>query len=54
MIIKCPVCSTTYDKEIEACATCKFTELNKVFISQEDFKEWVENVVKPFREKYQK
>ena len=53
LIIKCPVCETTYEKEVKVCTKCRFIiELNKAFLSQEDYQEWIENIVKPFREMY--
>ncbi len=52
LIIKCPVCETTYDNEVRVCTKCRFIELNKVFLSKEDYQKWVEDVVKPFREMY--
>ncbi len=48
MTIECPVCETMYDKEAKVCTICRFIELNKVFLSQEDYQEWTENIVKPF------
>ncbi len=54
LIIKCPVCETIYDNEVKVCNKCRFTELNKVFLSKEDYQKWVEDVVKPFQEMYQK
>ena len=54
LIIKCPVCETTYDNKVTICTICRFTELNKMFLSQEDYQEWMENTVKPFREMYQR
>ena len=54
MIIKCPVCATIYEKEIKVCTTCRFTELNKIFLSQEDYQEWLKDIVKLFQEMYLK
>lgn len=54
MIIKCPVCATIYEKEIKVCTMCRFTELNKIFLSQEDYQEWLKDTVKPFQEMYLK
>ena len=54
MVIKCPVCGTVYENKVIICTTCRFTELNKVFISQEDYQKWIEDVVKPFLEMYQR
>ena len=54
MAIKCPVCKTIYENKVTICTICRFTELNKMFLSQEDYQEWMKSTVKPFREMYQR
>ncbi len=52
-MVKCPVCFSEYEKETRICTTCRFTELNKVFASREDYQDWMAKVVEPVRKMYQ-
>lgn len=54
MVIKCPVCSTIYEKEINVCTTCRFTELNRVFLSEGDYQKWLKDIVRSFQGMYLK
>lgn len=50
---KCPVCGKIISASENKCSECGFTELHKTFISKIDAEEWIEIVVKPYKEKYE-
>lgn len=54
MAVRCPVCGEISEDNIAICAMCGFADLNSFFLSQEDYKEWLEHTVKPFSEEYWK
>lgn len=51
--MKCPVCKTECG-DIAICSQCGFDEVGKIFINQEEADEWLEKVVVPFKESYDK
>ena len=51
--IVCPVCKEVLTKADKKCKNCGFAELNMEFINKEDGELWIEEVVVPYREKYE-
>lgn len=47
MAVKCPVCGEVSEEKAKVCAMCGFADLDRVFLSQEDYQEWLEHMVKP-------
>lgn len=53
MEIKCPVCYTVYNENTRICRKCYFTQLTKVFCSEDEKVQWYNEVVKPFKIYYE-
>lgn len=51
--IKCPVCKTVLPSASAKCLCCDFAELQREFINAEDAASWFENVVVPYRIKWE-
>ena len=51
--IRCPVCKIDLPSEIEKCSNCGFDELQREFINADDAASWFENVVVPYRVKWE-
>ena len=54
--IVCPVCRTVCEDGATVCSVCGFADdmgINGIFINQEDFKDWFETVVKPYRREWE-
>ena len=51
--MRCPVCKTECELS-NVCHECGFSEVGKVFVNQDDAKQWLDMVVAPYREKYSK
>lgn len=49
----CPVCKTECGS-ISLCHECGFSEVGKIFVNQEEANHWVESVVAPYRDSYNK
>ena len=51
--MKCPVCKTeVHDKNV--CEMCGFDDIRSEFLSQEDADFWMQNVVIPYKDNYEK
>lgn len=53
MAEKCPVCKTNIKTNDKACSVCGFADLHREFITIEDGELWNNEVVLPYRKKYQ-
>ncbi len=51
--MRCPVCKTECAQS-NICPECGFAEVGKLFINQEEANQWMNSVVSPYRDKYQK
>lgn len=51
--MKCPVCKTELSASTVKCPTCMFSDLSKEFINVSDATNWVDNVVVPYRKKWE-
>lgn len=51
--MKCPVCRTECLEKL-VCPTCGFGEVGKVFINQEEAEQWLNEIVVPYKEQYNK
>lgn len=51
--IRCPVCKMDLPSELENCSNCGFDELQREFINADDAASWFENVVIPYRVKWE-
>ncbi len=49
--MKCPVCKTEC-KNNTVCPECGFSEIGKMFLNEDDAKQWVVTKVMPFRDRY--
>ena len=52
--MKCPVCKNELPANPKKCCICGFTKLNVEFFSVEGATNWVETVVLPYREQWQR
>lgn len=52
--MKCPVCKTDIDINTRVCPMCGFNKLHIEFLTPADAVNWVEQVVLPYRENWQK
>ena len=50
---KCPVCRTFVQSGAAKCASCGFDELQREFINADDAASWFENVIIPYRVKWE-
>lgn len=51
--IKCPVCKAALASRTEKCSSCGFDELQREFINADDAASWFENVIVPYRVKWE-
>ena len=51
--IKCPVCKVALPSGAEKCSSCGFDELQREFINADDAASWFENVIVPYRVKWE-
>lgn len=51
--IKCPVCKVALPSGTEKCSSCGFDELQREFINADDAASWFENVIVPYRVKWE-
>lgn len=51
--MKCPVCKTELSANLTKCPNCDFDELSKEFLNVSDAANWVDNVVIPYRKKWE-
>ena len=51
--IKCPVCKVALPSGMEKCSSCGFDELQREFINADDAASWFENVIVPYRVKWE-
>lgn len=47
----CPVCKNEYGVDF-VCSNCGFDQFRSEFVSREDAEDWLQNVVIPYRDKY--
>lgn len=47
--MKCPVCRNNQLNSSKICSVCGFSQLQRDFVSEEDAKQWMNNVVFPCR-----
>ena len=55
MNYKCPVCNAEYPQNVTKCKLCGFTDklgIDRTFPIVEDAEQWLNTVVKPYREKW--
>ncbi len=52
-MVRCPVCKTECGGHT-SCSECGFSEVGRVFLNQEDARQWFDSVVFPFRNEYEK
>jgi hypothetical protein len=50
---ECSVCGTKYNESAINCFRCGFAELHKNFPAKEDYDHFIENVVLPYRQKWE-
>lgn len=53
---KCPVCETKCKENATTCSVCKFTDelgINRTWITEEDYSNWHETVIKPYKIKWE-
>lgn len=51
--MKCPVCKSELESIVKKCSNCGFDELQREFINAEDAVSWFENVIVPYRVKWE-
>lgn len=51
--VKCPVCKAKLASSVSKCSICGFGDLRREFINAEDAATWFENVVVPYRVKWE-
>ena len=49
---KCPICETQHDKYDQQCRICNFSELGKIFPTEEDAKYFYDTIIVPYRRKW--
>lgn len=45
MKVICPVCEKEYPERIQVCTKCGFSELNKIFLSEDDKRKWKRQLI---------
>ncbi len=51
--MKCPVCKNEMSSNATSCSNCSFNDLHRVFVNLKDAQDWDQNVVRPYRMKWQ-
>lgn len=52
--MKCPVCKIEIDEDSTSCHVCGFNELRREFLNISDAREWEQQVLLPYRTKWQR
>ena len=50
--MKCPICKTQYNESDQQCRICDFSELGKIFPTEEDAKYFYDTVIVPYHEQW--
>lgn len=51
--MKCPVCKTELSEGVTKCLSCGFSDLYHEFLNMDDAVSWMEQVVTPYKEKWE-
>lgn len=50
--MKCPICETQYNESDHRCRICQFSDLGKIFPTEEDAKHFYDTIIIPYREQW--
>ena len=48
----CPVCDTEIPADADTCPVCGMYDLNRIFLDEESYEEWVKTTLDPYRSRY--